>query len=60
LNVDALVLTDEIGMRASNVLPSRSASPSMRLYPGIAAAEIQSQAIKAGIGLSLQMRWQDR
>jgi hypothetical protein len=56
LNVDTLVLTDEIRMRASNVSPSGSTPPSMRLYPGVAAAEIESQAIKAGVELSLQVR----
>jgi hypothetical protein len=40
LNADPRVLTDAIGMRPSNVSPSGSAPPSMRLYPGIAAAEV--------------------
>jgi hypothetical protein len=55
-----LVVSDAIGMRGSNVSASGSAPPSMRLYPGIAAAEIEARMIEADGRRSLQVRWQRR
>ena len=47
-------------MRRSNVSASGSAPPSMRLYPGIAAAEIEARMIERGGPRSPHVRWHVR